>query len=169
MKNLSDRHNKRIAIAASAAVAIIVLVMLILGFYAFINTAVKEISVSVDGEPCEGLDVDGLALNAGEDREYEIGLKTVFSGSYIVRLGYSDVTGGEQATECVSVEISADGQTVYGGTLRELSDGRTLTFGMKLNPDSFNYVYITYTLTGDAFESAESPVGFRMKISLQKN
>lgn len=157
-------------------ITLIVCVVAVLGCVIFFanarknpeNDTIKEVTVSADGTTNEQIKDITLGLNPSQQQEYEIHLKCTSEGKYRINLSFKERNNGNMK-KFVNVAVSADGKSVYSGTLTELLDGgKDISFDSDIKTDTPTKIKITYSMSHEVGNEAQGTLStFDILLSAQ--
>ncbi len=128
----------------------------------------ETITVSVDGVLNETLTVEDLEINPGEEREWNIFLKSHVGGEFETSVSFEELADNG-LKQFVDVAVYYNDQTVYDGTLTDLLSGNTVSFNNELDESNSNVLKIIFKMpieTGN--EAQNTTADFYVKVEIAK-
>ena len=130
----------------------------------------ENVTVKSEGITNTVITVNDLKLNPSGQCEYTINLVCAASGDFDVTLDYMETENGGMKS-FVYVNVSADGETVYNGTLSELLDTETkINFKAYLTAKQPVLIKIIYEMPENVGNEAQGTYSdFKINLSIVKN
>lgn len=130
----------------------------------------ENIKVSQDGVTEDILTVRDLRLNPTESKEYSVNLVCAASGTFAFDLNFEEKTDGG-LKPFINVTITADGNVVYQGTLKDLIDnGLTTSFIGELHAKEPLVLTFHYEMPREIGNEAQGTYSdFDIRIKVEKS